>query len=248
MNFQSRSLRPRRRWRPLPLLLLAALASVATFSLPTSHAGNAPAQTQGRSPLDPLTPQERERAASIAEGDTRTLALRGTGRQHRVSVELADVKPPEPTPTLTDPDRAPRPGRYAEVLYYRYATNDGLRVIVNLDSGRVQDAARVDSREVPFAFEELEEASALALQNPQLRGLLGPSADRYRVLSSAPGEDRDALRVEGLRILASSPRDPCWQHRCVSLLFRQGRRYLTYTDVTVDLTTRRVRVERKNPR
>jgi hypothetical protein len=51
-------------------------------------------------------------------------------------------------------------------------------------------------------------------------------------------------RVEGLRTLGSTPDDPCTRDRCVVLFFRTHNRYIAINQVTVDLTTRRVIVNR----
>lgn len=243
MTFPCRPTRLRRRARPSPLLALAALALLLT----PSHN----AYSQQPKPFDPLTPDERERAARIATGDERTRAMLSRGKQRLISVELADDKPDESLRTRReDPDRAAQTGRFAEVVYFRYETNDGVRVLVDLYGNRVNNVSQLDARGVPLAFEEIEEAAALALRDRSLRSLLGSSADRYRAVRSDADnpDDESALRVEGLRLLTSSPNDPCWQHRCISLLFRRGREYLTYTDVTVDLTKQTVRVERTGRR
>src|SRR5262249_23585213 len=51
-------------------------------------------------------------------------------------------------------------------------------------------------------------------------------------------------QVEGMRILATRPKDPCFRSRCLELLFRRGESYLAEFPVTVNLTTRTVRVGR----
>lgn len=254
MTLPSRSARPPLRGRTLPLLALAALTLLTlqpTLHTPARGLGHRGTQQQQR-PLDPLTDDERQKAARIAQDDTRSRTMLGAGRQRVISVELADVKPPEAaTARPEDPDRPLQTARLAEVLYFNYERNEGVRVVVDLSGSRVREVSRLDANGVPLAFEEIEEAAALALRNAELRSLLGPSAERYRAVH--PDRDRerdgdDAYRVEGLRIVATGPGDPCYRHRCVSLLFRRGQEYLTYTEVTVDLTSKRVRVERTGRR
>lgn len=238
--------------RHAPSLLFLAAAVLASTSTPIDSLAQTPSPatpSPQRRPFDPLTREERERAARAANGDerARSLLTRG-GRQRLITVELADDKPAEAERGRREgPDRPAQAGRVAEVIYFRYAANDGVRVLVDLASNRVRSVTQLDARGVPLSFEEIEEAAALALKNPQLRALLGPSADSYRAVrpDEEARDDENALRVEGLRLMTTSQQDPCWEHRCVSLLFRRGRSYLTYTDVTVDLTTQRVHVERR---
>lgn len=255
MTLPSRSALPHRRGPALPLLALAVLTLFPLTLALTSqaHATNIPTPQDRPRPLDPLTDEERKRAARIAQEDRRAISLLGDGRQRVIAVELADAKPPEAASAKEEsPDRPLVSARLAEVLYFNYQKNEGVRVVVDLGGGRVTDVSRVDANGVPLAFEEIEEAAALALRDPTLRSLLGDAADRYRAVhpdqDRGRGDDDDAYRVEGLRIIAAGPRDPCYQHRCVSLLFRRGHTYLTYTDVTVDLTSQRVRVERTGRR
>lgn len=190
------------------------------------------AQTPQRGPLkfDPLTPEERELATRLAEADPRVKRLRGTGRQLLISVELA-------TPKTTDEN-----SRHAEVLYYRYEGNQGVLALVNLQQRAVQETVAVNGDSVPLAAEEVNQALAIALQDKTLINLLGPNYQQYRVATQNAREG-EPNRVEALRILASSPTDRCYRHRCLSLLFRQGDTFLTGTSVIVDLTAQNVRVE-----
>jgi hypothetical protein len=53
--------------------------------------------------------------------------------------------------------------------------------------------------------------------------------------------------VQGLRVLGAEEKDPCWSHRCVRLLFRDGDVYRSEPIVVVDLTAQKVVVERREP-
>ena len=211
-------------------LTLTLLLQFVPTQLQSVHA-----QTSQRGPLkfDPLTPEERELATSVAEADGRVKQLRGQGRQLLISVELA-------TPKTNDQNN--ESGRHAQVLYYRYAGNKGVLALIDLQQRAVQETVAVNGDGVPLAAEEVSEAIALALQNQTLIKLLGPDYQRYRI---APQDFREGQPnpVEALRLLAGSPKDPCYQHRCIALLFRQEDTFLTGFSVSVDLTVKNVLVE-----
>jgi hypothetical protein len=206
---------------------------------------HAQAQPPPRSvqPLDPLTASERRQAESIAREDPRVKELLGGGRTRLVYVDFVAIKSGE----LSGPD-SPEPlrtiGRHADVVFYRYDDNHGIRAVVDLEAQRVQQAERIDSAEVPLTPEELEEGLALALKQDDVRALLGSDASRYSVDRGRPSSRRaDSRVVRALRVIATAESDPCWQHRCVQLMFRRGDVYLIDT-VMVDLTAQQARVER----
>lgn len=196
---------------------------------------NAQSQRGQTYKFDPLTPEERELAVRLAEADDRVKKLRGQGRQNLILVELATPKT----------DQSDENSRHAEVLYYRYEGNQGILVLVDLRQRAVQQALAINGDSVPLVAEEVNQALSLALQNRTLINLLGPNYQQYRIATeNAP--DREPNRVEALRLFTSSPNDPCYRHRCVSLLFRQGDTFLTGTEVIVDLTNQNVRVEQRS--
>jgi len=215
--------------------ILGVLTLALLFQFVPTNLQSVSAQTPSRGglPFDPLTPEERELATRVAEGDARVSGFRGSGRQRLISVELATVK----TPTQSDGGN-----RHAEVLYYRYAGNQGILTLVDLSRGTVRETVRINGDAVPLVAEEVNEAIALALQNKTLTGLLGPDYQRYQAATQEP-RGGQPNQVEALRLLTSKAKDPCYQHRCLSLLFRQGETFLTGTSVIVDLTTQVVRVE-----
>lgn len=211
------------------LLLALLLQSISS----DPEGVNAQTQRGQTYKFDPLTPEERELAVRLAEGDERVKRLRGQGRQNLILVELA-------TPKTSDQNDVN--SRHAEVLYYRYEGNQGILVLVDLRQRAVQQALAINGDAVPLVAEEVNQALRLALQNRTLINLLGPNYQQYRIATSNSPE-REPNRVEALRLFSSSPNDPCYRHRCVSLLFRQGDTFLTGTEVIVDLTNQNVRVE-----
>lgn len=219
-------------WTVYRVFCTLMLALLLQF-VPTQFQGLHAQTPQNRTlKFDPLTPEERELATRLAEVDPRVMRLRGEGRQMSISVELA-------TPKTTDQDDDS--SRHAEVLYYRYEGNQGILALVDLQRRTVQEATRITGDAVPLVAEEVNQALTIALQNKNLINLLGPDYQQYRVPTQNAPEGPN--RVEALRVLASSPKDPCYQHRCLSLLFRQGDTFLTGTSVIVDLTAQNVRVE-----
>lgn len=207
--------------------LILGLAT-ALWILPSLTFAQLASEPSQRSPLDPLTKEERQRAERAARADARVLELLGSGRQRLISVEFLAVKPEDPAQTQQTQDRRIEIGRHAVVLLYRYDGDFGVRSVVDLQQGVVLQAARVRGDEVPISEEEIREAARLALQNREVRGILGPAAERYV--------------VEGLREFPSDEADPCAQHRCLALQFRLGNLNLAATRVVVDLTTQTVSV------
>ena len=137
-------------------------------------------------------------------------------------------------------------GRHARVLFYRYDRDQGVNVVVNLQRRAVVSVTRMDGVAVPLGAEEVSEAFNIAIRNERVRALLGPRLNEFRVADLAKGQ-RPESRVEGLRVIATSPRDPCYRRRCIYLLFRDRESYLAGTKVTVNLTAQTTRVERTTP-
>lgn len=190
-------------------------------------------------PLDPLTSEEIETAKQIAGADQKVKTTLGSGRQRLIQVEFVAMKP---TGTYDDPERL-QIGRHASVLFYRYEGDQGFHVVVDLRRKAVVSVTKLEGRAVPLAPDEIGEAFELAARNERVRSLLGAGISEYRVADLTKGE-RPETRVEGLRVIATTPRDPCYRHRCIHLLFHSREGYLAGTTVTVDLTAQSVRAER----
>ncbi len=227
--------------------LAAVLIAAALFAPP------APAQTQppphppaAPRPLDPLTTEEEKIAEQVALEDSRVRELLGTGRRKLVSVSLFTLKPPS---TERPPDTGGRPawlGRYAEVVFFRYEGESGVRAVVNLEHRKVIEAGRVESRDVPLDETDVSEALGLALRDAEVVKALGAEASRYRAQVKV-GAAAGRYVVQGLRVLGAEESDPCWSHRCLRLLFREGDVYRSEPIVIVDLTAQKVVVERREP-
>lgn len=110
---------------------------------------------------------------------------------------------------------------------------------VDADSGRVVAVEPFDPIRVPFDEVDLQRATALALQDREVRAFLGRNASRYTPEFSSAGPARP-FAVQMLPVRGMLPRDPCTKARCVDLLFRGERGYLVGRRVTVDLTNERV--------
>jgi Cu2+-containing amine oxidase len=189
--------------------------------------------------LDPLTPQEIETAAEIASGDRNVKAALGTGRQRLVQVQFLALK----RARMEGDIEHLRIGRHAAVLFYRYDGDQGIHVVVDLEKKTVVSVERIEGRAVPLSVDEITDAFGLAARDERVRALLGARLSDFKVANLAEGV-RPENRVEGLRVVATSPRDPCYRRRCIDLLFRTREGYIAGTTVTVDLTTQTVRAER----
>lgn len=192
------------------------------------------ASAQQPLPLDPLTAQEKRLAEDLASNDLRVKERLGTGRQRLIHSVFLAIKPEDESKTREDWIHPIQIGRHAEVIFYRYDGNLGVRAvtdITDIQHGLVKEVVSYDGDEVPLAPEEVDEAGKLALQVEEVRGKLG--------------DKPHAFKIEGLRILTIDKKDFCYGHRCVGLLFRRGAFYLAEFPVTVDLTTLTVRVGRR---
>lgn len=190
-------------------------------------------------PLDPLTPEEIEIATRVANGDQRVKTALGSGRQRLVQVDFFAMKPAD---TSTAPQRM-QIGRHARVLFYRYEGDRGIDVVVDLERRTVASVTQIEGVAVPLAADEIADAFNVAIRNEGVRSFLGPRLNEFRAATLTAGEKAET-RVEGLRVIATSPRDPCYRRRCVYLIFRDQGRYLAGTKVTVNLTAQTTRVER----
>lgn len=228
------------------------LASVFTFAITLAsvsaqrRVAQRPA-AQGVLPLDPLTTQEKEKAARIAADDSRVKDLLGSGRQRLIYVEFFALKPEERSRVEERRDRPINIGRHAEVVLFNPQSERGALVIVNLERGSVVETVRLDSDAVPLNHDDIEEARLIALGSSEVRSLLGRDADRFQVLrrTRVTRGDEQLMAVEGLRYRPGNPNDPCYKQRCVALLFRRGRAYVREASVIVNLSARTARVERR---
>lgn len=84
-----------------------------------------------------MTPEERERAVAIAREDARVQPFLA-GRTRLIYADFLAVKD---DPKSEEPVR-----RHADVLFYRYDSNRGLRALVDLEAGRVAATAFVAGR------------------------------------------------------------------------------------------------------
>jgi hypothetical protein len=190
-------------------------------------------------PLDPLTPQERELAATIARANPTVREFLGAGRSRQINVGFIAVKlAGESDPQSDIPSR-----RQAEVLLYNYDREQGLRVLVDLAARKVSDVVRVPGQSVPINSDEVALAAGLAVADQRVISLFGDRMPAFRVATHPAARDELQLpRIEGLRIVEGRRSDPCYRHRCIMLFFRVDNRYVQMNRVTVDLTTQKVLV------
>ena len=211
---------------PPRLLTLLSLLLAATGLL---------AQPARPLPLDPLTPEEQTNALRIARESARVRESLGTNESvfEHIATEFISVK--------RDRTGEPR-GRYADVLFYRFDQNIGIRALVDLEANDVIGIAKVPGKSVPLGRNDVETAARLALADPQVRRLFGETLAGFRVLNGPiTRESARGNLIEGLHTVGVRTDDPCTTHRCVSLVFSSGGRYLyNDRDITVDLTARRV--------
>ena len=184
-------------------------------------------QSQRVNPLDPLTPAEIALTRELVRADTQVRRIIGDRRNVLAQISFLALKS-EGTDT-TAPTREPVPVRAAMATYYVYDGDFGVRAFVNLAKRAVVVVQRVEEEPIPMAPEEIATAKRLALADSGLRRRLGPRPE--------------ALRVEWLGVTAVDTSDACYHRRCVQLLFRRGRAFLSRPTVIINLTNRTVRTE-----
>jgi hypothetical protein len=195
--------------------------------------------------LDPLTAAEKQEAERIARADPRVIQLLDNGRTELVYVTFFALKPANPSASR-DPDRLTLE-RAAEVVFYRFDGDFGVRALINLERKGVMSAQRLESADVPLSQQDWANALQLALKNPEMRQMLGNDADKFsrmtRRKSNAATLKENAVR--SLLVVETRPNDPCFGNRCVQLLFRRGPVYLVDSAI-VNLSTGVVTVQKGN--
>jgi len=143
-----------------------------------------------------------------------------------------------------EPQRPIEPsGRFAEVLIHVDPDGGGIRALVDLTAARVIDAVRLPEQSVPIGQSDIELAAQIALDDQNLRRLLGNQIDMFHFLKGpVTPESESGNLIEGLHTIGVGD-DPCSKHRCVVLLFSSNGRYLFQDQqFTVDLSARKLMI------
>jgi hypothetical protein len=194
---------------------------------------------QERRALDPLNEDEQGVAVRIARTDGRVKELLGEAGVRVVSVTPVLIK-------TDSPEKTDVAQRQAEVVLFKPQGEIGARVVVNLRQNAVVAVNRLNSDQVPFTNDDLNDAFQLAMKDAEVLRALGPSAGSFRPRVAAPGAAAPENSVGGLPVRSPDPNDPCSKHRCLRLTFRRGNDYLSQPIVMVDLTAKHVYVEHRN--
>jgi hypothetical protein len=223
----------------LPAVLLVGSILVPASAVSQKEGPQAQRPSSGqRLPLDPLTPEERAYAERVARADGRIKEILGETGVRLVSIEVAAIKPE----SLSDAERM---ARHVEVILFRPEDQVGVKVLVNLQQKSVVQVQKLNGAQVPLTADDLREAFELAQRHNEVEKMLGPSARSFQM--QPPGA-RIAVPLEnevtGLRVRGKNEEDPCTRHRCIELFFRRGSNYLSEQSVVVDLTEKKVYVER----
>jgi hypothetical protein len=225
------------KWKAAAYLTLAALMAVG----PPPVAAQPPAEQQEPRLLDPLTQAERVLAVRLVTGDQRVRRFAGRRQTDASYVELLIQKPAQP---------GERPSRTAEVLMTAIGGEPGgVRAIVDLTSQTVLEVSRAPGvrpafvqpghgrQTVPISRREAEYARAVVLRDAGLRQMLRAPREGVSPEPEAPMR-LEELTTEFLPI--TTPEELCPSGRCLEILFRRGRGYLT-TRAVVELSTGVVR-------
>lgn len=215
------------------LILLGAVRSPAQRPTSPGVTGTRPE----RRALDPLTREEQAAAERIARNDSRVKELLGESGVRVVSVLPVLIK-------AESPEKFDVKQRQIEVVLFRPQGEVGARVVVNLRQNNVVAVSRLTGDQVPYTNDDLADAFQLASRDPEVVRALGQEVQTFRIRPVPPGRTTPKNIVEGLPVRSSDPNDPCSKHRCLWLIFRRGNDYLSQPSVTVDLTDKRVYVEK----
>jgi hypothetical protein len=209
----------------MPRHALVAVLLFCALGTATSCAGRAvnTAPQKGPQVLDPLTADERSSAEKLVRSDARAKELLGD-RAVVAALEFLAMKG----------GTSDEPVRHADLLFARPDADYGVRAIVRLGAdAAVVEFTRVDRRSVPVVETEVQEAWKIALADA--------------AYSKQIARDPAQLKVEALRLYTEDRSDPCFSGRCLYLMVRDGKFYVSAASVVVDLATKRILAER-NPR
>lgn len=223
---------------------LGTIAAAVPGAAQTERPQETAAYERGeRGALDPLTPEEQEAAERIARSDARVKQTLGESGVRLVSAVPVIIKRGE------SPEKIDVHQRTVEVVLFRPEGEVGARVVVNLRQKESASFQRLESRQVPFTSDDLNDAFQIALRTPEVLKALGPEAQSFRPQSQKPQPETAAPEneVSGLPVRSSDPKDPCYRHRCMQLLFRHGTDFLSMS-VDVDITAKRATLVRRQPR
>jgi Cu2+-containing amine oxidase len=191
-----------------------------------------------RRALDPLNRDEIGAAEQIARSDAKVRELLGESGVRVVSVTPVLLK-------AESPEKTNLAQRQVEVVLFRPQDEVGARVIVNLQRNGVVALHRLRPDQVPMTNDDLADAFQLALRDADVQKSLGTAASTFRIRTDVQRPPENS--VGGLPVRSTDPNDPCSKHRCMRLTFRRGHDYLSEPIVVVDLTAKRVYVQKRNP-
>ena len=190
----------------------------------------------------PLTPEEKQAAERIARADPAVIQLLDRGRTELVYVTFFQLKPAAPGADR-DPDRLVVE-RAAEVVFYRFDGDYGIRAIVNLVSKKVS-IQRLEGADVPISQQDWTDALRLALNDQGVKNMLGADIDKFQRLTQAKSNAATLKQnaVRSLQVTTNDPNDPCYRNRCMQLLFRKEGMYRLDSAI-VNLTSGTVRIQK----
>jgi hypothetical protein len=206
-------IRPPRWWLALAfvavLLMTTALAVAAPNPLTRLFTGNIGIG------YDPLTEQEIETVRQEALADPAVTAqLENSGRQELLLIERHQEDKSVYERGNWD--------RRADVFVYNYETNSLIYAIYNLNSGRVDSVTSSQGDQLPLTQNEVNQAVAIAFNDPQLRSLLN---QEYGRVTGGELTSPEQVEIKAFTFHASALPDmelgtaaTCGLNRCAQLL------------------------------
>jgi hypothetical protein len=238
--------------------MIVGLRLIGTLALVGLAVGlSAGAQDTTSQPRPGLTAQQTKDAVKLAKGAMTELRKKTEGatlptadvREYVVDVELLVAKaaappavakgdaPKNDAPADTDQEKEKEKpkakGPRAVVTSYRYFDDITFFSIIDLGTGKVVDIQAVQHFHTPLSDDEFDEAQALAREK----------SDEVKKLYERFGEDVLVDPQFSQFAVKDDPR----VHRVVHLIYRVGKRELSYPRPQVDLTTREVDVPAPEP-
>jgi Cu2+-containing amine oxidase len=163
-------------WRGSIFPIITAIVMALTI-IPFARTNGALAAEQseqtdadGPGALDPVTADEESAAERIPRSDRRVKEIFGEREVRLVSATPVLIKKGE------SPEKIDVQQRVNEVVLFRPEPEAGARALVNLAQNSVANVERLDSRQVAFTPDDLNDAFQLALRDPQVQKPLGSEA------------------------------------------------------------------------
>ena len=209
---------------------LSAICAIVVLSAAPASAQPAALQTFRLNAAEIATVQKATQA------NARIRSLLGAGAMLSAT-SSADSDKADALDFLTGKRTAP-PERYVTMTLFNPQTRKAVLARVRVSDSTIVSSEAISLRDVPIFEEEASQAVALARGDAKVRAAIGATVDRFQFRPSGD-ETKMPFAAEILPLLGNNEKDPCFNDRCVEVLFRTEAGYLPLR-AQVDLSSRAV--------